>query len=91
MVPWAKLTLSEAGMFLMYCFSRKGTFCREVRRAFDAIDLGATHHEDVLLDPGNAGAEEDDGKEGNAAEHASLDTAVVPVSLVQPASTWQPQ
>ena len=40
-----------------------------------------THHEHILLEPWDPGSEEDDGKEGNAAEKASVEAARRPLAL----------
>lgn len=78
-----ELTLSEAGISLMKRCPTKGTFCGGVSnlRAVAAVVPDVTYLEDILLDPGDAGAEEDDGEEGDTAEHAGLDAAVNPSAV----------
>ena len=40
-----------------------------------------THHEHILLESWDPGSEEDDGKEGNAAEKAGVEAARRPLAL----------
>jgi hypothetical protein len=49
-----------------------GNFCRLVRPALIA-GLGVTYLEDIVLDSGNAGGEEDDSEESDTTETGSLD------------------
>jgi hypothetical protein len=73
------LTLSEAGIsFRTKRCPMRGICCSGVSNlhAVAAVIPDVTYLKDILLDPGHAGGEEDEGAEGDTAEHAGLDATM---------------